>query len=153
MRSFQTLDISDARLIIERIQQATIDDGGAPVAVAVVDSAGRLIAFEAMEDVLPVSTTLAQNKAYTAIAGRRDTKEWADKGRDPSLFTDPRFTCFAGGVVVAVEGGIVGAVGVSGRRGSLDDLSPSDTKRAQDHELASYGRDCFFERFGSQDTQ
>ena len=93
--------------------------------MAVVGSNGVMIAFAAMDNVLPASVQVAQNKAYTAVMGGRDTIEWENKphGFDGRNFTDPRFTCFGGGVILTTDDGIIiGAIGVSGRTSKDDDI-------------------------------
>lgn len=51
---------------VEIILQSAIGDGGKPVAVAVVDDYGDLIAFGRMDGASPRAVTGAINKAYTA---------------------------------------------------------------------------------------
>lgn len=118
-------------------------DGGSPVAVAVVDYAGRLVAFTAMDNVMPASIKLAQAKAYSAVIGMRDTIQWAAIKKHPENidfdmrnWTDENFTCFTGGIIISVNSQIIGAVAVSGRKGKKDDTD----LLMQDNELAEYGR-------------
>lgn len=64
---------TEASQVVAAIITKASGDGGAPVAAAVVDVAGRLIAFTAMDGLMPASIKLAQNKAYSAVMGKRDT--------------------------------------------------------------------------------
>lgn len=90
---------------------------GVPMAVAVVDDRGSLVAFECMQGTLPASTRLAQGKAWSAVAYRQST---AQLGRQaartlPGLEgTDPRVVLFGGGVPLVEHGRIVAGLGVSG---------------------------------------
>ncbi len=133
----------EATKIVSTIIDRACNDGGAPVAVAVVDYAGRLIAFTAMDNVMPASIKLSQSKAYSAIIGKKDTVHWASTKKhaefidfDMRNWTDENFTCFTGGVLLYHNEQIIGAIGVSGRRGkqvATDSLQ-------QDNELAEYGK-------------
>lgn len=118
-------------------------DGGSPVAAAVVDHAGRLLAFAAMDHVMPASIRLARAKAYSAVMGKRDTLHWAAMKKNPENidfdmrnWTDENFTGFTGGVIVSFNGQVIGGVAVSGRKGRKDEQD----SLMQDNELAEYGR-------------
>lgn len=91
--------------------------------IAVVDSAGNLLAYGRMDGAPLLSGQLAQDKAYTVAAFGLPTHEWFEMIRDePALLhgivkTD-RLIVFGGGIPIRVNGELVGAVGVSG--GSSD---------------------------------
>lgn len=91
--------------------------------IAVVDSAGNLLAYGRMDGAPLLSGQLAQDKAYTVAAFGLPTHEWFEVIRDePALLhgivkTD-RLIVFGGGTPIRVDGELVGAVGVSG--GSSD---------------------------------
>ncbi|MEO7767832.1 MAG: heme-binding protein [Ferruginibacter sp.] len=134
---------TEAAIIVAAVIQKATSDGGSPVAVAVVDHAGRLIAFTAMDNVMPASIKLAQNKAYSAVIGKRDTLYWACMAKNTIQldfnmrnWTDENFTGFTGGITILIQEQVIGAVGVSGRKGKQD---IKDTI-LQDHELAELGR-------------
>jgi glc operon protein GlcG len=141
--TFLSISQTEATSIIEAVIYKAMNDGGGPVAVAVVDYAGRLIAFAAMDHVMPASIKLAQSKAYSAVVGKRDTIQWAvfKKNIDTVDFdmrnwTDENFTGFTGGITIQYDDQIIGGIGVSGRKGKqgVGDLL------MQDNELAEYGR-------------
>ncbi len=134
---------AEASSIIEAVIRKAMLDGGGPVALAVVDYAGRLVAFAAMDNVMPASIKLAQSKAYSAVVGKRDTIHWASTKKNPEQidfdmrnWTDDNFTCFTGGITIQYHDQIIGGIGVSGRKGKRD---AGDTLM-QDNELAEYGR-------------
>lgn len=138
-----SLSHTEASKIVTAVIQRAGNDGGCPVAVAVVDYAGRLIAFTAMDHVMPASIKLAQSKAYSAVIGQKDTTQWASTKKNPEHidfdmrnWTDDNFTCFTGGVTIIFNNQVIGAVAVSGRKGKKD---LNDTLM-QDNELAEYGR-------------
>lgn len=144
MLDLKTLSLDDALLIIRavrRVAEEAVSEGhDEPVAIAIAGSDGRLIAFVAMDGVMPVSIQLAINKAHTAIVGSRDTIEWQEMGVGAQNFTDPQFTCFGGGVLIRnKESKVVGAIGVSGRKSRAD----INTRIPQDQDLADIGSVLF----------
>ncbi len=94
--------------------------------IAVVDTAGRLVAAARMDDAQFVAVDLATDKAFTAAALRQPTETWAVStqpgGDDWGLSTTlgGRLVVFAGGLPVRVDGQVVGGLGVSGSAGSVD---------------------------------
>jgi len=95
------------------------------VAIAVVDESGHLKAFARMDGAGLIATEVAVNKAYTAAATGAPTAAvhefiGSDPGSLLSMPHVPRFTVVAGGVPLAVDGAMAGAVGVSGGPADLD---------------------------------
>jgi uncharacterized protein GlcG (DUF336 family) len=96
-----------------------------PVSVVAVDTHGEVVASVAMTGA-PRDTYLnAQRKAYTAArSDALTTRALAEKvaGSPTELASfDPQFSFFLGGVA-ALQGGVrVGAVGVSGLPGEVDE--------------------------------
>src|SRR6267154_3301885 len=87
----------------------------APSAIAVVDPAGDLLAFQRMDGVRPASADLAIEKARTAARLQRPTAEIEDninKGR--TAFGTAVIMALRGGMPIRVNGEVVGAVGVAG---------------------------------------
>lgn len=90
------------------------------VSAAVVDAGGHLVAFGRMDGAEIAGPVLAVDKAYTAVANRTATSELADLAAPGGeLFglhanSGGRFVIFGGGVPLALDGSVVGAVGVSG---------------------------------------
>ncbi|MGZ3183304.1 MAG: GlcG/HbpS family heme-binding protein [Telluria sp.] len=91
---------------------------GQPVALAVCDDHGELLAFLRMDGASLQAGVLAQNKAYTSARDRQATADlgaWSrSSGRTLNYWTDPRITGFGGGVPVVSAGRVIGAVGISG---------------------------------------
>lgn len=89
-----------------------------PMAVAVVDTAGQLVAFERMDNTQTASIAVAQDKAGSAALYRRPTKVFQDAlaggGAGLRILTLRGANAVEGGVPITVDGKIVGAVGVSG---------------------------------------
>jgi glc operon protein GlcG len=109
-----TLDQAGAQTVLqtarERAQQRS-----APSAIAVVDPAGDLLAFQRMDGVRPASAELAIEKARTAARLQRPTEEIEDNiNRGRTAFVTAGIAALRGGVPIRVNGSVVGAVGVAG---------------------------------------
>ncbi len=113
--------LARARAIVDDV----IDNASGPVSVFVADTHGELVAAATMDGAAPDTRLNAQRKAYTAArSDARTTRELADKVRDDAVERasfDPFFTFFLGGVAVFEGGERVGAVGVSGLPGDVDE--------------------------------
>jgi uncharacterized protein GlcG (DUF336 family) len=99
---------------------------GVPSAVAVVDSAGHLIAFTRMDGAAPQAIQIAQDKAYTAVGFSMPTHGWHDFIKDDPPLADgapsgiDRLVVFGGGYPLLAGDQLVGAIGVSGSHYSED---------------------------------
>jgi uncharacterized protein GlcG (DUF336 family) len=104
-----------------RIVEDVVANAPGPVSVFVADSHGELVAAATMDGAAPDTRLNAQRKAYTAArSDARSTRELAGKGEALANF-DPFFTFFLGGVAVFEGDERVGAVGVSGLPGEVDE--------------------------------
>jgi uncharacterized protein GlcG (DUF336 family) len=109
--------------------QAIVDHVGAnasgPVSVFVADTHGELVAAATMDGAAPDTRINAQRKAYTAArSDATSTRELREKAlADPAerASFDPFFSFFLGGIAVFEDGRRVGAVGVSGLPGEVDE--------------------------------
>lgn len=86
------------------------------VAIAVVDAAGELILFQRLDGVQPASLDIAVAKARTAARLRRPTRALQDalEGGRTALLALEGVLPLEGGIPVAVDGRVIGAIGVSG---------------------------------------
>ena len=95
-----------------------------PMAVAVVDTAGQLVAFERMDNTQTASTAIAQDKAVSAAMYRRPSKVFQDLvaggGVGLRVLTLRGAVAVEGGLPITVDGKIVGAIGVSGGSSEQD---------------------------------
>jgi uncharacterized protein GlcG (DUF336 family) len=109
----------------QAIVAAVVSEAPAPVSVYVVDAHGELVAAVSMDGAAPDTRLNAERKAYTAArSDARSTCELAEKVRDDPVERasfDPFFTFFLGGVAVFEGDKRVGAVGVSGLPGEVDE--------------------------------
>lgn len=106
---------------------AEAERNGWIIAVAVVDSSGELMAFHKADGAIGISPAVAIGKARTAALLRQPSKNFEDyiNGGRPSFLSTPGTTPLEGGIPIAVNGQVVGAVGVSGAHG------PNDSQVAQ----------------------
>ena len=102
-----------------------VSTASGPVAVFVADTHGELVAAATMDGAAPDTRLNAHRKAYTAArSDAKTTRELAEKARADAAERasfDPFFTFFLGGVAVFEDGVRVGAVGVSGLPGDVDE--------------------------------
>jgi glc operon protein GlcG len=112
--------LARARSIVDDV----VASAEGPVSVFVADAHGELVCAATMDGAAPDTRLNAQRKAYTAArSDARTTRELAGKieaGEIPQSF-DPFFTFFLGGVAVFEGNERVGAVGVSGLPGEVDE--------------------------------
>ena len=110
-----------ARRIVEHVVAAA----PAPLSVYVADAHGELVAAATMDGAAPDTRLNAQRKAYTAArSDARSTRELAEKVGDDPLEResfDPFFTFFLGGLAAFEGERRIGAVGVSGLPGEVDE--------------------------------
>lgn len=96
------------------------------VAIAVVDTAGNLVAFVKRDDTQTASVDVAQDKARSAAIYKRPTKAFQDNvaagGIGLRVMTLDGVVAADGGVPLLVNGAIVGAVGVSGVTSEQDGM-------------------------------
>ena len=90
----------------------------APVAMAIVDAGGEMLAYLTMDNLRIFSRRHALRKAYTSAVMGRDSGEHAAglhaQGRNIADLGDPRFTHGQGGLVIMKDGVILGGIGVGG---------------------------------------
>ena len=104
--------------------QAEARKNGWPVAIAILDTSGNLVAYEKMDNTQTASIQVAIDKGKSAAIYRRPTKVFEDivaKGgaglrvmnlRDASVVD--------GGLPIVVDGKVIGGIGGSGVAGDQD---------------------------------
>ncbi len=141
MLTINRLSIDDARVLIEGARNKA-DEIGVPMCIAVTDESGSLIAFERMDGGKVHSSTIAQDKAFTAASARKGTHEYNAACQPGNLVfgihtaMGGRLSVVGGGLPVSVDGEFVGGIGVSSG-------SPN-----QDMECAQAGIDHFLAQQG-----
>jgi glc operon protein GlcG len=115
------MQLARARAIVDHV----VANAPGPVSVFVADAHGELVAAATMDEAAADTRLNAQRKAYTAArSDAKSTRELSEKVRgDPveRASFDPFFTFFLGGVAVFEDGRKIGAVGVSGLPGEVDE--------------------------------
>jgi glc operon protein GlcG len=110
--NLMTLDQAGAQTVLQGARESA-QQRNAPSAIAVVDPAGDLLAFQRMDGVRPASADLAIEKA-TAARLQRSTAEIEDNiNRGRTAFVTAGSAALRGGVPIRVNGEVVGAVGVA----------------------------------------
>ncbi|RSU45425.1 heme-binding protein [Sphingomonas sp. S-NIH.Pt15_0812] len=93
--------------------------------VAVVDRGGNLVALQRGEDVGPHNTLAAQRKAFTALSTKSSTSVLAQRAVDDptsrNLVTMPELLLLGGGMPLAIDGNVIGGIGVAGSGGAVND--------------------------------
>lgn len=101
---------------------------GKRVFVAVVSPSGQLLAFAGHHDTPRICHTLAQDKAYTAMATGMDTTVWKSyvnscpEEEQRLMHSQPRFVAAEGGLPVVCGDLVAGGIGVSGAGQNEDGL-------------------------------
>jgi uncharacterized protein GlcG (DUF336 family) len=95
-----------------------------PVAIAIVDNHGFLVAFEKMDNTQSASVQVAIDKAVSAAMYRRPTKAFQDAvagaGAGTRVLGLRGASPVEGGLPIVVGGKIIGGVGVSGVNSDQD---------------------------------
>jgi len=118
MQTSFNLDSADATLLIQGAI-ARSNEIDVPQNIAVVDSAGHLLAFHRMDGAKFISIEIAIAKAFTASGARKATAEIgpATQPGQPGFgiqnLQAGRFTTLPGGIPVVIDGEVAGAIGVS----------------------------------------
>jgi len=119
------LSLDAARRLVQQVVGAAAAESVA-LTVAVVDSAGTLIAFERMDGAPRFSAQLAAAKARTAATFGNPTSELEATFSDRAVFANSFASQGAwyfgrGGFPVRVEGELVGGIGVSGEKAEREE--------------------------------
>ena len=104
--------------------QAEARKHGWPVAIAILDTAGNLVAYEKMDNTQTASVQVAIDKGRSAAIYRRPTKVFEDmvaKGGEGLRVMNLRDACVVeGGLTIVVDGKVIGGIGVSGVNSDQD---------------------------------
>ena len=135
MKQVPKLILEDAKLMMAAAEKKALEIG-VEMDIAIVDEGGNLLLFQRMDNARVTSITIAIDKAFTAGAARKSTRDYGSvSGPGQPAFginsaISGRFMIFAGGLPVFVDGHPVGGIGCSS--GSPD----------QDEEVAQAGIDA-----------
>ena len=123
----QVMDVEDALRAVDAAMETASAESAGPLAVAVVDDNGDLVAFARADGTPIFQRRHAIRKAYTASRTGADLSEFAayraQRGMSASDFDDDFVGAAHGGVVVRAtgQGAVIGAIGVQGSDRELDE--------------------------------
>ena len=141
----KSLTIDGAKRVIAAAVSYAKKNNAPGGVIAVVDEGGNLMALERLDGTFAAGANISIGKARTAVLFKRPTKAFEDiikNGRTAMVaLPDAYFTPLQGGVPIAVDGQIVGGVGVSGA-----------SSAQQDEELAMAGANVFSAEMKTSDT-
>ncbi len=120
------INLEQAKKVIAAAQ-AEAKKNNWPVAIAVVDNHGFLVAFEKMDNTQTASVNVAVDKAASSATYRRPTKAGQDAvaggGAGIRMLNLRGMSSVEGGLPIVVGGKIIGAVGVSGVTSDQDGVA------------------------------
>lgn len=112
---------------------------GKSIVVTVLDRGGNIVSVQRADGVGPHNTEASRRKAYTALSTKTDTQLLASNAHaNPdaaNLTTLPELLLLGGGVPLTAKGKIVGAIGVAGGGGALQDRACAQAAMAAIPEL------------------
>jgi uncharacterized protein GlcG (DUF336 family) len=118
----QGLDLALAKKMLAAGEKEALRQG-VPMAMAICDSGGNLLAFHRMDHTMLVSIQIAMDKAFTSVYGKMPSANYGplyQSGELVPLFFHERWITFPGGFPISREGVIMGGLGVSG--GVIEDV-------------------------------
>ena len=118
MKNVPKLTLDDAKIMMQSAEAKAIEIG-VDMDIAIVDDGGNLLMFQRMDSGRITSITIAIDKAFTAGAARKSTREYGEvSGPGAPAFginsaIQGRFMIFAGGLPIFIDGQPVGGIGCS----------------------------------------
>ena len=140
MKQVPRLTLDDAKLMMAAAEKKA-QEIGVDMDIAIVDDGGNLLMFQRMDNARVTSITIAIDKAFTAGAARKSTRDYGNvSGPGQPAFginsaIQGRFMIFAGGLPIFLDDQPVGGIGCSS--GSPD----------QDEKVAQAGLDALLATF------
>ena len=112
------LSFEQVRAAMSAMTDKAMQTPAEPVAMAIVDDTGNLVAYAKMDNLRIFSRRHALRKAYTSAIVGMDSGAHAERihgqGRNMSDLGDPNLTHGQGGLVLMQDGVILGGIGVGG---------------------------------------
>ncbi|HWU63012.1 MAG TPA: heme-binding protein [Ensifer sp.] len=124
------LKLSDANLIVDTALSEARARSFAPLAVAVLDAGGHLVAFKREDGAGIVRFDIAYGKAWGSLGMGFGSRELTERAAKSPTFisilatvSGGRIVPSPGGVLIrATSGEVIGAVGISGDTGDNDEI-------------------------------
>lgn len=121
------LSLPQVRRAMQKMLDHAQQQPDRPLAIAIVDDAGQLLAYACMDNCRPLPRRMAVSKAYTSAMSGQDSLAYArrlrDEQRNIADFGDPKLVAVQGAVVVRDPATdlVLGAIGVSGLTAQEDE--------------------------------
>ncbi len=119
----KALTLAAAKLIAAAAENEATNNKFAMV-ITILDDGGNMIYQERMDDAQLASIQISFGKAHTALAFKRPTKALEDTvaGGRNAILSLPGAILIEGGLPLAVDGKVIGAIGVSGGTSAQDGM-------------------------------
>lgn len=121
------LSLAQTRRAMDAMLDQAMQEPGRPLAIAIVDDAGRMLSYARMDNCRALPQRMAVSKAYTSAMSGQDSDAYAKRlkseGRNIADFGDPQLVAVQGAVVVRDPATdlVLGAIGVSGLSAQEDE--------------------------------
>lgn len=118
------LDLASARIAMAACEAEAVKNQW-KVVIAIVDEGGHAILVQRLDGTQWSSIDTAIGKARTAVGFKRPTRvleEMINAGRGAFLSIPGGMVFLQGGVPIEAEGGVIGAIGVSGVKAADDEI-------------------------------
>ena len=129
MKQFITLDLNDAKIMIEAAKKKAKEINVFET-ICVTDNSGVPIIIERMDGARVTGPQISWNKAFTASTHKRSTHLFNKPPNGPALpgneafgiqFSfEGKFAIFVGGFPICINEEVVGGIGMSGGNGEED---------------------------------
>lgn len=140
LRKVDDLSLAAANKLADAAM-AACQTQGRHIVVTVLDRGGNIVAVQRADGVGPHNTDASRRKAYTALSTKNDTQALAVAARGnpdmANLTTVPELLLLGGGLPLRTKGEVVGAIGVAGGGGALQDRACAHAALAAIPELDS----------------
>jgi uncharacterized protein GlcG (DUF336 family) len=127
MRTVPKLSLDDANEIVSACIDKAVEIG-VDMDIAITDDGGHLVAFQRMDGARITSITLSIDKAFTASAARKSTREYGQSAQPGqpaygiNTSSQGRFSLIAGGLPIFADQFIVGGIGCSSGHPDQDEV-------------------------------
>ena len=140
LRKVDELSLAAAKQLADAAM-AACQVQGRHIVVTVLDRGGNIVTVQRADGVGPHNTQASRRKAYTALSTKNDTQALAVAARGnpdmANLTTLPELLLLGGGLPLRARGEVVGAIGVAGGGGALQDRACAHAALAAIPELDS----------------
>ncbi|WP_219118725.1 heme-binding protein [Janthinobacterium sp. UMAB-56] len=138
LRKVDELSLAAAKRLADAAM-AACQAQGRHIVVSVLDRGGNVVTVQRADGVGPHNTEASRRKAYTALSTKSDTYALASAANANAdmrnLTSLPELLLLGGGLPLMAQGQVVGAIGVAGGGGALQDRACAQAALAAIPEL------------------